>query len=71
MPAKNDAVDKLEQAWRNLARRWRESEKEWNDPVRRDFEKRYWVPLTREATAIRKQATHLAQVLARAQRSVQ
>ena len=71
MPAKNDAVDKLEQAWRRLARRWQESEQVWNDSVRRDFEKRYWTPLAQEATATRKQATLLAQVIARAQRSVQ
>ena len=71
MPAKNEAADKLEQAWRRLAQRWQESAQVWNDSVRRDVEERYWAPLAQETTATRKQAMLLAQVIARAQRSVQ
>ncbi|MBK8540741.1 MAG: hypothetical protein IPL60_12170 [Ardenticatenia bacterium] len=56
---------------KRLARSWADSEQNWNDSVRRDFEKRYWQPLADECQTTAKEMDHLAQVLAQARRSVQ
>lgn len=66
-----EAVDGLENAWRRLARRWAESEREWDDAVRREFEKRYWQPLARESQSTAAEMERLAQALAQARRGVQ
>ncbi|NJN84942.1 MAG: hypothetical protein HC802_23405 [Caldilineaceae bacterium] len=65
-----EAVNDQHAAWQRLTLRWQESERAWNDPVRREFEKRYWQALTQENQATAKEMERLAQVLAQARRSV-
>ncbi len=67
----SEATTELNTAWQRLARRWEESEKEWNDPVREEFDKRYWQPLAQESQSTAKEMERLAQLLAQVRRSVQ
>jgi len=66
-----EATNDLHTTWQRLTRRWEESEKEWNDPVRREFDKRYWQPLSQETQSTAREMERLAQVLAQARRAVQ
>ncbi|MBS1252572.1 MAG: hypothetical protein MAG451_01613 [Anaerolineales bacterium] len=42
----------------------------WNDPVRRRFEKEYWMPLERQVQATQREMERLARVISQARRSV-
>ena len=67
----SEATNDLSIAWQRLARRWAESETDWDDAVRREFEKRYWQSLAQESQSTAKEMERLAQVLAQARHSVQ
>lgn len=64
-------MDDLHTAWQRLAWHWEESEKDWNDPVRREFEKRYWQPLSQETQSTAREIERLVQVLDQVRRSLQ
>lgn len=67
----SEATNELSVVWQRLARRWEESESDWDDAVRREFEKRYWQLLAQESQSTAAEMERLAQVLAQARRSVQ
>lgn len=64
-------VTQLETSLKTLRQRWEESKTLWNDPVRWDFEKRHWQPLEQQTQATLKEMARLAEVLTKAQRSVE
>ena len=47
---------------------WEEVREGWNDPVSRDFEELYWLPLDNRVRAVIQAMDRLAPVLARAVR---
>ncbi len=64
-------VTQLETSLKLLGQRWEEAKALWNDPVRRDFEKRHWQPLELETRNTLKEMARLADMLAKAQRNVE
>jgi hypothetical protein len=47
---------------------WEQTRQGWNDPVSRDFEEHFWLPLKAQVEAVLQAADRLTPVLARAQR---
>ena len=60
----------LQTDWRRLWQKWENVKTQWNDSVRRGFEDDYWTPLEKQAQAVQREMERLAQVIAKAQRSV-
>ena len=58
---------RLREALRSLRTKWEDSQSDWNDQVRREFEERYLEPLEPRAMATINSMTKLMQVLAKAQ----
>lgn len=65
-----NGLDDLNPLWQRLNTLWLESEQLWNDPVRRDFEKKTMAPLQEETLATMREMARLMEVMAKAQRSV-
>lgn len=66
----NSTRAELQAAWQRLYQRWEETKAVWNDPVRRRFEKEHWMPLENQTQVTLKEMERLAQVIAKARRSV-
>jgi hypothetical protein len=58
---------RLREALRTLRVKWEESQSDWNDEVRREFEERYLESLEPRVLATLNSMTNLMQVLAKAQ----
>jgi hypothetical protein len=58
---------RLREALRTLRVKWEESQSDWNDGVRREFEERYLEPLEPRVLATVNSMANLLQVLAKAQ----
>ena len=67
---KSIALTDLETAWKRLALQWEESTQLWDDAVRRDFEQRYWTPLTSESQGDHSRKWHSWQKVIRKARHV-
>lgn len=61
----------LQEAWQRLKLRWEESKEIWDDPVRWQFERDFWLLLEKEMSDTLQEMEHLAQVIAQAWRSVE
>jgi hypothetical protein len=66
----NTTIAQLDSAWKTLRQRWEATKAVWNDPVRWDFEKEYWMPLEGQVLATQREMERLAQVIAQARRNV-
>lgn len=60
----------LHEAWQRLMQRWQSTRALWNDPVARSFEKEHWTPLEQQTRTTQQEMERLAQVIAKARRSV-
>jgi hypothetical protein len=54
---------KLYGTLKDLRLRWEDTERLWDDPVRRDFEENIWIPLVGQAQAAIRGIDRLEQVL--------
>lgn len=63
-------ADHLNTAWQVLHQRWEQTRAVWNDPVARSFEKEHWTPLEQQTRTTQQEMERLAQVVAKARRSV-
>ncbi len=70
MPNPQGTIEDLAVAWKQLLLCWQQTEQQWHDPVRREFEQRYWTPLEEQTRGVAKAAEQVAQTLAQAQRAV-
>lgn len=70
MAGLNMTAGQLNSAWKTLCQRWEESKMTWNDPVRWDFEKTYWMPLGQQVRATQREMERLMQVISQARRSI-
>lgn len=70
MGSLNSTQAELQAGWQRLAQRWEETKAVWNDPVRRRFEKEYWIPLENQTRTTLKEMERLGQVIAKARQSV-
>jgi hypothetical protein len=61
---------KLEQACRDLSRRWEETKVLWHDPMSRQFEEKHLVDLEPEVKVVLEAAARLTDVLEKAQQEV-
>ena len=68
------SLDLTVRQWRDqanmLRQRWEETKPLWNDAVRWSFEKKYWTPLQQQTELTAKEMERVAQVIAKARRSV-
>jgi hypothetical protein len=58
---------RLRESLRTLRVKWEESQTDWNDAVRREFEERYLEPLDPRVVATANSMANLLQVLAKVQ----
>ena len=66
----NTILAQLESNWKALHLRWEQSGQVWTDQMHRNFAGQYWDTLAREVSATQQEMEHLAQVIAKARRSV-
>lgn len=70
MVTRKNSVIQLETSLNILRQRWEESKDLWDDPIRREFEKRHWQQLEQATRTTLDEMARLAEVLAKAQRHV-
>ena len=63
-------VNQFKNAWQRFGLRWQETATLWNDPMRWQFEHEYWQPLDIQVRVTLEKMENLAQVIAKARRSV-
>lgn len=66
----DQAIERLETAWKVLGRRWEETRRVWQDANAREFERRYWEPLSREVPPVLQEMKNVAETLHKALRNV-
>jgi len=62
--------EQLETTWKRLQLRWDSTSAVWDDEVHDRFEKEYWGPLEAQTPATLRAMSALAQVIAKARRSI-
>lgn len=60
----------LQESWQRLCQRWQGTIALWNDPMRWQFEREFWLPLENQMPLTLREMEQLAQVIAKARRSV-
>ncbi len=60
----------LNDARQRLHQRWEAAKLVWNDPVRWNFERKYWEPLDKQAQATQRELAQLAAVVAKARQMI-
>lgn len=63
-------VTNLTSSWVKLRQRWESSKSMWNDKVREDFERDYWLQLEQQVNTTQREMERLAQVISKARHSV-
>lgn len=63
-------MDDLSTAWKRLLVYWEKSGDYWDDTVRNEIERHYWLPLQAETKATLHEIEHLKQIITQARRSV-
>jgi hypothetical protein len=64
----NTSWIELNDALKHMRERWEETKQGWDDPVSRDFEETFLLPLESQVVAALRAMDRLAPVLARARR---
>jgi hypothetical protein len=59
-------LSKVNLAMKSLRYRWEETKGHWKDPVSRDFETRFWLPLDAQVLTTLRVIDRLAQAIAKA-----
>lgn len=62
---------KLHSAMKTLAYRWDDTKPGWNDPVCREFEEQYYLPLEQQVAATLRAIDRMAQVLEQVHRDLE
>ena len=63
----NTSLISLRNRVQTLDQLWQDTRLTWNDPVSRDFEEHFWLPLKAQVEAVLQAADRLAPIVARAQ----
>jgi len=66
----NAGITQLNDARQRLHQRWEAAKLVWNDPVRWNFERKYWEPLAQQTQATQRELEQLATVIAKARQMV-
>jgi hypothetical protein len=70
MSSLKETMAQLNRAWITIHQHWGETKTVWNDSVRWDFEKDYWIPLENQVLSAQRELERLEQIIAQARQSL-
>ncbi len=66
----NASITQLSDAQKRLYQQWEATKLVWNDPVRWNFERKYWEPLAQQMQTTQRELEQLAAVINKARQMV-
>ncbi len=66
----NAGITQLNHAQKRLHQQWEATKPIWNDPVRWNFERKYWAPLAQQTQTTQRALEQLAAVIHKARQMV-